>query len=67
MTATDSRRIVILLTGDERSALARLAECERRMRQQAAVLIRTSLERLGVLSGGKLPSSTTAPDQEVSR
>ena len=46
----DLRKIVISLDGAERNALAALAARERRdARAQAALLIRTELERLGLL------------------
>jgi hypothetical protein len=41
---------MIALDGSERSALAQLAERERRdLRQQAAVIIRNELQRCGLL------------------
>ena len=44
------RKLVISLSGAERSALADLAERERRdLRDQAAVIIRCELERAGLL------------------
>ena len=45
-----TRKLVISLDGDERDALVRLAERERRdPRAQAALMIRRELERQGLL------------------
>lgn len=45
-------RVTITLEQDERSALVALANQERRdPRQQAALILRRELERLGLLSG----------------
>lgn len=52
------RKIFVPITPEESIALVRLSECERRdPRQQAALLIRQQLERLGLLQ--------PAPEQEV--
>jgi hypothetical protein len=50
------RKIVVLLDGAELSALNELAARERRDRQaQAAVIIRTALERRGLLNTPPAP------------
>lgn len=57
-------RIMIQLDGIERSALTTLAERERRdPRQQAALLIRQQLERLGLIQ----PVPPTSQRQEAAR
>ena len=57
----------VYLRDDERQALLKLAQAERRdLAPQAALLIRRELERAGLLPIEQpTPNSTTAPTQEV--
>lgn len=53
--------IAITLQDDEKSALRKLAECEKRdPRAQAALLIRLQLEKLGLLQSPTIPPKTEA-------
>lgn len=58
------RRIYVPLDAHERQALVHLSELERRdPRQQAALLIRRELERLGLLE----PAPTSQPEAANAR
>ena len=59
------RRIVISLTGAERSALSELAQRElRQPRDQAHLILRRELERLGLLSPNDAVTQTQKPIKE---
>ena len=63
--STNLRRLMIALDGQERSALAELAERERRdVRQQAAVIIQRELVRCGLLDAEPIREAKSAHVQQ---
>lgn len=58
--------IYVALREDERKALGRLAERERRsIKDQAAILIIDALRRRGLLEGRHLPDGVVLPDYSL--
>ncbi len=61
-------RVMIPLEDDEREALLNLAQCEKRdPRQQAALLVRESLERRGLLASHIIANKQPASEGVVER